>query len=194
MSSLRDGVNELYVLSWPQGEGTFHHGLCMVVMRRQGGILLAVPPILVPVEALQGVVVEEGISVGLHTSLTVSAVAFEGELTHVVGQELDVLVMDVSDGILPHLVTFATTEIAEEAILGFAEELSLLPDPVSLLQQTKEWVEAIGAGTDPAFYSLRKRWWRFPSQKSQRQRAKQRRPKRQDLVERRHRPRSRSRL
>ena len=68
IASLRDGTTELYVLGWPVGGEEFLHGLCFVTMLRQGGALIAVPPGLVSVGALQGAEPVTGISIGLHTA------------------------------------------------------------------------------------------------------------------------------
>jgi hypothetical protein len=77
--SLRDGATELYVIGWPVAEEEVQHGLCFVVMLRQGGALIAVPPGLVSVGALQGAEPITGITIGLHTTLVVPAVILQAD-------------------------------------------------------------------------------------------------------------------
>ena len=152
--SLRDGSNELFVVAWPAGPGVAHHGLCMVVMLRQGGALLAVPAGLVSLEVLQGAEMLQDFTLGLHTHLTVPAVTMDGGGTaQLVGEDLDVLVLDVSDGALQLLTPFSSSTVQEDMILGFALDLAHLPDPEELLRVSAEWVEGVAANTDPNFYS-----------------------------------------
>ena len=84
--SVRDGATELYVLGWPVAEGEVLHGLCLVVMLRQGGALIAVPPGLVSIGALQGAEPVDGITIGLHTSLVIPALILQADGAQVVGK------------------------------------------------------------------------------------------------------------
>lgn len=148
--SLREGTTELYVIGWPVAEGEVQHGLCFVVMLRQGGALITVPLGLVSVGALQGAEPITGITIGLHTTLVVPAVTMQADGVQVAQQDMTVGVLDVSDGVLQLLTPY----VPEEEILGFAEDLSILPDPGELLRLVREWVEVVGQeGGDLTFYS-----------------------------------------
>lgn len=171
--SLRDGATELYVIGWPVAEEEVQHGLCFVVMLRQGGALIAVPPGLVSVGALQGAEPITGITIGLHTTLVVPAVILQADGVQVVQQDLNVVVLDVSEGVLQLLTPYSTCEVQEEEILGFAEDLSLLPDPGELLRSVREWVEVVGqGGGDLTFYSAEEQGGATPPGPRAKQKAK----------------------
>lgn len=56
VASIQEGHSTLYVLRWPidaQGEEDGLLGLCMVLMKREGGFLLGLPSGLIPFSDLQ---------------------------------------------------------------------------------------------------------------------------------------------
>ena len=143
---------ELYVISWPEAD-TFSYALCLVVMLRQGGALIALPSGFVSVGALQGAEPIAGVTLGLHTAIVVPAVILESGSPQVVGQDLDVILLGVSDAVIPLLVPYSQSPVVESELTGFAEDPSYLPDPVVLMKSAKEWIEVVSRGPDPDFYS-----------------------------------------
>ena len=140
-------------MSWPpEGEPEFH-GLCFLIMRRSGGLLLALPNGFLGADVLQGAAAGGGEGlVGPHTVMSVPGVVFDGDEMHGLGTELDVLVVDMAEPVLGALVPFANVQVEEDIILGFSEDLGHLPDPARLLTFTKEWV-SMNAAEQIAFYS-----------------------------------------
>ena len=125
--SLKDGRKELYVLGWPPESDVASFGLCMVIMKRSGGMLLGLPMGFIPLVDLQGGGVAG--AVGPHTVLSVPAVTMEGDEQVDVGFDLEVMVVDVSEVAATHLVPFSQCEVEEPDILGFATDIGMLPDP-----------------------------------------------------------------
>lgn len=159
---LSEGVQELYVLTWPPGGETVDGsvvGHCMIIMRREGGLLLGVPAsgFLSPADLqLAPDQPEEDAVFGPHTTMTVPAVAFDEEDNMAqAGVDLEVLVVDASLKVLPGLVRFEDA-VAGDILFPFSEEdPSLMPDVVQLLKFSKEWIGlAGGAGSGVMnFYS-----------------------------------------
>lgn len=92
-------------MSWPpEGEPEFH-GLCFLIMRRSGGLLLALPNGFLGADVLQGAAAGGGEGlVGPHTVMSVPGVVFDGDEMHGLGTELDVLVVDMAEPVLGALV------------------------------------------------------------------------------------------
>jgi len=159
---LSEGVQELYVLTWPPGGETVDGsvvGHCMIIMRREGGLLLGVPAsgFLSPADLqLAPDQPEEDAVFGPHTTMTVPAVAFDEEDNMAqAGVDLEVLVVDASLKVLPGLVRFEDA-VAGDILFPFSEEdPSFMPDAVQLLKFSKEWIGlAGGAGSGVMnFYS-----------------------------------------
>ena len=147
--SLKEGRKELYVLGWPPDAETASFGLCMVIMKRTGGMLLGLPVGFIPLVDLQGGGAD---LVGPHTTLSVPAVSMVGEEQLDAGFDLDVLVVDMSEEAVHSLVPFSMCEVEEGDISGFTADLGMLPDPMRLLSFTREWVNTAG-GEQVAFYS-----------------------------------------
>ena len=146
MSSLADGIEELYVLSFPVGvpvEEAFA-GYALVVMKREGGALLALPVGLIPMEALQTVShVDPVADLGPHTVLQVPGAREVEGTVQLLGGDLDVMIVDVSDVVLSSLVPLEASDLDPSSILGFYEEGSFLPDAATLLKLTKAWVTSV---------------------------------------------------
>lgn len=90
---------------------------------------------------------------GPHTILSVPAVTMNGGGDPVAaGVDIDVVVLDVGEEVVPCLIPYASSTVSEEEIIGYGEELAHLPDPGVLVQYALEWVTSVGG--DPAtFYS-----------------------------------------
>ena len=98
-------------------------GQCMGVMKREGGVLLAVPLGLIPTEALQAAArhAEQSL-LGPHTVLTIPAVILqEGQLVPA-EESLDVQVVDTSLDVLLALKPFALGMELREPIWCCLEE------------------------------------------------------------------------
>ena len=154
--SLQEGAEESYVLFWPPtdtdpGEGQFCQA--MVVMKREGGFLLAVPTGFVPMEELQGASSEGDESLlGPHTVLTVPGVFVQGAELVPAGMDLEVQLVDLSDRAYQGLLLASHAAVPEEQLVGFGADPSLCPDPATLLRYALEWVR-LSAAQRMVFYS-----------------------------------------
>ena len=151
MSSLQDGIQEMYLLSWPLAPSVAEEsmqGYCYVVMRREGGLLLGIPKDLMSGEDLSaGVLAPEGV-VGPSTTLSVPSVRLEGDSFAPREEDIEVVVVDFGEQVLQALAPFDP----EQQSLGFVEDPQVLPDGPTLLRFAKEWIALLGAErTD--FYS-----------------------------------------
>ena len=127
LSCLRDGVRETYVLAWPPEADPQLYGLCLVVMWRPGGFLLALPNGFLGVDVLQGASVGESDGViGPYTVLSVAGVVVEGEEEHLLGAEPDVVVVDVAESVAAAIVPLSNAQVDEDLILGFSGDLGHL--------------------------------------------------------------------
>ena len=99
---------KVYQLAWPadaQAEDALL-SLCMVVMKREGGVLLAFPSGFIPPEALQLASNHDGGALlGPHTVLSVPGVLTDGDVAHSTGEDLDVQVDDKSGNLSGTLLT-----------------------------------------------------------------------------------------
>ena len=143
---VQDG--EVVVFSWPL-DGTITDGssvsLAVIVMRRQGGFLLAVPVDAIPSEDLDGAT--EDSLVGPHTVFSVPAVALEEESGEFkkVGSDLEVLVVDLKEDAQAGLEPFDASVHTSSLVTGYVEDLALVPEYSSLLAFTKQWVTVMDA-------------------------------------------------
>lgn len=102
--------------------------------------MLALPTDAIPAEDLDGV--SEESMVGPHTVLTVPG-GFRDEATgefRGVDADLGVLVVDLTEDASVGLEVFDASVHTSNLVTGFAEELAVFPDPVTLLAYTKQWV------------------------------------------------------
>ena len=148
VSSIAEGIEELFILSFPLDvpvEEAFA-GYALVVMRRDGGALLALPVGLIAMEALQTVSLEDPASdLGPHTVVPVPGVKEADGSLQLLGSDLDVLLVDVSDAVVANLVPMELSDLDPTSVLGFHEDVSYLPDAATLLKLTKEWVASATA-------------------------------------------------
>lgn len=154
--SLQDGEEVQYVLQWPQDVEEGQPPLAcraLVIMKRVGGLLLAVPVGFLSVEDLQTASsTSEDTLLGPHTVLTIPALRQSAETLLPAGADIDVQVVDASLEILQGLMRLSDFGGAEEGPMPFVEDALLSPDPTVLLQYTTEWVSVSGASRT-AFYS-----------------------------------------
>ena len=140
-------------MSWPpEGEPEFH-GLCFLIMRRSGGLLLALP---------------NGFPWGRCSSRSScwrrrrscwtshrhvsSRCSLRRRRDAWFGYRVRCAGCGHGGACFRALVPFANVQVEEDIILGFSEDLGHLPDPARLLTFTKEWV-SMNAAEQIAFYS-----------------------------------------
>lgn len=154
--SLQEGVEEAYVLFWPPDAASFEEAmssLAVVIMKRVGGLLLAVPVGFIPLEELQGAATtEEDSLIGPFTTLSVPAVHMEEGGPTPYGSDIEVQVVDFADRVTHGLVKFSDAQVAEELVVGFTDESAVVPDPTTLLRYAMEWAAA-SAAQRANFYS-----------------------------------------
>ena len=155
VTSLQEGFQDLYVLNWPidvPAEDA-SAGLCQVIMKRPGDLLLGVPPGLIPPEALQGAATQgEDALLGPHKVLAVPAVIVAEGGDVVPDEDMDVQVVDVSMEVVQSLRLFSPEADEEEPMITFGLDKSVLPNPAILLSFAKEWRQVTGQGKT-VFYS-----------------------------------------
>ena len=153
--SLQDGEEVQYVLQWPLGtdeEAFSMASRALVVMKRVGSLLLALPIGFLSVEDLQAASsASEHTLLGPHTVLTVPALRHGEEGGVQTGADIDVQVVDASMDVLQGLTRLLDFGGGEEILMSFAED-GVFPDPIVLLQFSIEWVSVSGASR-AAFYS-----------------------------------------
>ena len=154
MMSVQEGDEEPYVLFWPPtGVDGAHISLAFIMMRRPGGMLLAVPVGFIPMAELQVASnSDESALLGPHTVLRALALRQEDSGPVSMAEEIEVQIVDVSDQVLPGLVKYADSGVADDQLLGFAEDVSVMPDLHHLLPQVISWVANLGAQR-AVFYS-----------------------------------------
>lgn len=141
--SIEEGFQEPYVFQWPLNSDSAA-AQCLVVMKRQGGLMLALPTGFIPQDALQEAPDVATSPLGLHTILTVPAVA-EDEFGNVgvAGFDMDVMVIDVQEEALTYL-SLASQGLFPDAAPFFLED-SAYPDPSVILRLAREWVQLQGS-------------------------------------------------
>ena len=149
VSSIQEGHSTLYVLRWPigaQGEEDGLLGLCMILMKREGGVLLGLPSGLVPLSDLQvASAAPLDAILGAHTVIAVTGV-IAGDPGEVVEEELPVLVVDAQLDVLDGMALFDPALHGEAVVLGFSEDVAVLPDAQLLLQAAVDWIATLGEG------------------------------------------------
>ena len=156
VASIQEGFQEVFLLSWPlsASQEDAHVSLCMVVMKREGGILLGLPAGFLPPEDLQLASSLDGDTLlGPHTVLSVPGVILDAEAAHATGLDLDVQVVDVTLDVLSGLAPFPEDGLEEDSpVIAFAPDIHVVPDPATLLRFVREWLRMAGVGRS-VFYS-----------------------------------------
>lgn len=130
-------------------------GLCLVVMVRQaagGGLLVAMPSALVPAGSLP-VDPSEADVIGPHTHLEVPGVRMSDIGTEHLGTDISLQVVDLGVGALAALTPLSMVpESEDQGLIGFGEDIDIIPDPSILVDLVREWLAA-QSGQRAAFYS-----------------------------------------
>ena len=143
--SLQEGEREAYVLSYPSQvasqEQEVSHGICFVVMRREGGFLLALPLGLLSVEELQQASSENSV-IGPYVPMSCRGVLAEGDEFRPAEVDVDFLLVDLDASVGEHLKRFSVSEVEESLLLAFSvDDVGLFPDPDVVLGMAKDWLK-----------------------------------------------------
>ena len=144
--------SSVYRILWPPDPTIAdpQPGLCIVVMTRKaagGGLLLALPEVLIPPGTLDPYVVEdpEGI-IGPFLRVEVPGVREEEEERIPLGFDLPLWLIDVSAEILTVLVPLSQVPAEEEgSLIGFGEDANVIPDPDRLMAVALDFVAGSSA-------------------------------------------------
>lgn len=145
---------EPYVLQWPSATETegVAEAVVLVVAKRAGGFLLAVPLDFIPGDALQRA--NEGRDagpIGASTILIVPGVIVDGGVRSRTGSTVSALVVDLAEELVTRLRPAAGFE--DIALPFDLDSPFAYPDPALLLSQTMDWVRGSDQEMGLAFYS-----------------------------------------
>lgn len=133
-----------YVLDYPLGDPTDGTGECLalVVMKRAGGALVAVPDgFLPPEELVEGNSAQGGL-IGPSTSLELTAVLWEDSLEVPIGIQTKVCLVDMDWELLTML---RNLEEQEDIAVVFVEDTpQAIPSPAELTAKTFAWLQEKG--------------------------------------------------
>ena len=148
--SVEEGFAEVYVVQWPLVSDA-PAAQAWVIMKRQGGALLALPTGFLSVADLEEQQ-DPSHPIGASVVFTVPAVEeAEGGFMSM-GFDLDVLVVDFQADVLEHIVPLSRSNLPADAVQSFFLDAERLPDPYVLVAKSKEWVINLG-GEMQGFYS-----------------------------------------
>ena len=120
----------------------------LILLRREGGLLLAVPAGAFSDEVLAAAA--EGdpfLAFGAHATFTIRLVSPEG----VQGEDAEVIVIDAEMPVLAHLNRLPDPVPPE--VMTFGADPFMLPDPVVLMQLARDWIAQAQEVQQLAFYS-----------------------------------------
>ena len=144
---------EPYVLQWSAAaeEDGMMDIFVLAVMKRQDGVLLAVPQGVLPEEDIQaGNHGGEGV-LGLSNLVQVPSVILDGGVVNPTGEEIGVLLVDFSAEIVESL---RRVEPFEDIAYGFdLDSPYALPDPKTTLTAALDWIRSAEPQGDLAFYT-----------------------------------------
>ena len=124
---------------------------CYVLMKRQGGLLLALPSDFFAQDVLQAAQEDASSPLGPFTTLTVPAAQEIGGGEEIqAGFDMDVLVIDVQSDVLPFL-TLLSQNVHQDVHPFFVEDV-VYPEVGGTLKLAREWVFLQGGGIQN-FYS-----------------------------------------
>eukprot|EP00438_Fugacium_kawagutii_P001505 Skav202551 [mRNA] locus=scaffold2011:393014:394735:- [translate_table: standard] len=134
---------EPYVVTWPSEEEEDGHleFSVLVILKRPGGLLLAVPLGMLPNEDLNlaGSGADGSSMLGPFTEVEVPSVVLDGGAAAPTGDNCKVLIIDCDESIVSRMRTFRPFEYI---VYGFDDEQPFaLPDSVALRAAAKEWLE-----------------------------------------------------
>ena len=98
---------EPYVLTWRVGEEGEAETTVLAIMKREGGVLLAMPALFLPQDQVDGgnAETEDGV-LGPSFVVRVPAVIYEGGIFSPTGEEVDAMVIDCKSDILRSMRSF----------------------------------------------------------------------------------------
>ncbi len=132
-----------YIFAWGDvgGEAGLVESEAIVVMKRSGGLLLALPLDVLPEDVLeQGRLSREEDLVGPSTILSVQGMISDSLGLAPIGATLAVLVVDFKEAVLEHL---RLPEEGDEFIVGFSEEdVDAYPHLPELISESLGWLES----------------------------------------------------
>lgn len=139
---------EPYIMDWPviADEDGEPEVSSLVISKRAGGFLAAVPVGFIPEEVLAaGNTDQPPGPVGPSTVLQVSAVVLDNGNLHATGTSLSVVVVDLQEEVVAQM---RLPEVGEHYPFTYdVDQPFAIPSPPQLLAATREWVSA-GAGTE----------------------------------------------
>ena len=155
--ALESGLEEFYQLRRPlfEGDVSEESSLALVIMKRQGGLLVAAPFMFLSSEDKAAInLLGDKSAIGPRTMLTVPA---EKEIEgggREAASDIDVLVFDMDVSVAGQLVPLReVSEEEQEIMMGLVEEDShIVPMSDALLKFAAEWVELEASG-NLAYYS-----------------------------------------
>ena len=138
------------MLQWPlNSEGAAVQ--CYVLMKRRGGLLIALPSDFLTLDVLQEAQQDVTSALGPFTTLTVPAAQEIGGGEEIqAGFDMDVLVVDVQSDVLPFLTLLSQS--AHQDVHPFFVEDVVYPEVGATLKLAREWVVLQGGGIQN-FYS-----------------------------------------
>ena len=148
---------ELFRLFWPPDPLLVQSrpGLCLVVMKRSsagGGMLVAVPSALIPAGTLPVDPSEDDV-VGPHCHMEIAGVRMTSSDMEPTGTDISLFVVDLHAEALRALTPLALVpETEDQGLIGFGEDLDIIPDPAVLVEMTRDWITG-HASQRAAFYS-----------------------------------------
>ena len=148
---------ELFRIFWPPDPNVVQArpGVGLVVLTRQfagGGLLVALPAALIPAGSLPVFPAEADV-VGLNTRMEVPGVRMSDLGTEALGIDIDLYLVDLGLDALPAVTPLShVPEVEEQGLIGFAEDLDVIPDPVMLVTLARDWLAA-QTSQRIAFYS-----------------------------------------
>ena len=144
---------EPYVLQWPAltEEDGMLDIFVVAVMKRQDGVLLAVPHGVLSEDDLRaGNLGGEGV-LGLSRTVMVPSVILDGGVVNKTAEDIDVVLVDCSADIVAHL---RHVQPFEEIAYGFdLDSPFALPDPQATLAAALDWIRSVEPQGDLAFYT-----------------------------------------
>ena len=148
---------ELFRLYWPPDPNLVQAraGVALVVMTRRaagGGFLAALPAALVPAGSLP-LVPSDADVIGQHTRLEAPGVRMSDADMEPLGIDIDVQVVDLGTSALAALTPLShLPESEDQGLVGFGEDLDIIPDPAFLVARVTDWLSIQGLMGN-AFYS-----------------------------------------
>ena len=131
MMSVEEGFAEVYVVQWPWTPDA-PAALAWVVMKRQGGALLALPTGFLSVADLEEQQ-DPSHPIGASVVFTVPAVQESEGGFMSMGFDMDVLVVDFQADVLEHITPLSRSNLPAEAVQSFFVDAETLPDPYVLV-------------------------------------------------------------